>query len=532
MKGWASLALPDIGCETRDVNEVVGRIAAGSLERSFVQALLKALREGVPVRRLADETAFMRIEVAGRPDSDSLISALRGQIKEQQRIVDEATRQEAAAGVAADEPRRQRWDRLATQGAAELAKLEARLARAEAQTQAPPPSGPFDAYTSVLLPALKRIATCNGLVTQQEYRAFRTLLSSFRMWHQDNRWMASASIWLRTTEGVAELGPFVWEVPANTRGTHYLRAKVSPAATAAKMPLSELKEACRRANFPPIVASVLDASVFPELSYVVLHGHLRLRLPDWIDDEWRDRRFVRWVAAAYRRDDLLTRQPGLYARTGALRQAVAHYAAIHPQFTADQAASTLPVSTPLQIRTLSAPSLNSNHRPWQPTIVPIDVPRTGFKNTYAGVRCACGDVADIVTRTTEIPRDLLCSCLRMPDEELHGMPPGVRFPSAYRQLQLGPTECAHILEREFESRKAKLCGRDRQVLTQLHRLRVGATDPELTRATGIKQSVHQTLVRLESYGFLERTSGKPAVWSYTEEGEARAKRLIEAGVDE
>jgi hypothetical protein len=411
-----------------------------------------------------------------------------------------------------------------------MADLEAARARLSDERQ---PTGPFDVFGSVLLPALKRITTCDGQVPQAEYQAFKTLVPTFRLDRGEHgQWWASARVRLPSAEGVAEVGPIRWRVGGGGFGTQSATARVLDSDCSARIrtpgATADLRARLLAAGLVESAVSTLLASPFVEQPHVVLHESIGEEYPEWVSAQWRRAPYARWLTAVYSDPAFCWRGAGRFTRASATRQLLAYYATDHDEFTAHDAWTDLPVVNPHAVYVMSQPTPRSGHvRPVEPTIEALGERRPGRVPLLRGVRCECGQVANVVTRLPEVPRDLLCECGLMPDAGAHGMNHRrVRFPRAYLALRLTREQARVDAEDELASRRQALSrGRSRSVLEQLLTAPQGLTDPELATRCGRAGSMTYTLTRLMTYGLVRREGPTPARYFLTHDGLGFARDL-------
>jgi hypothetical protein len=268
--------------------------------------------------------------------------------------------------------------------------------------------------------------------------------------------------------------------------------------------------------------NTLAHSLFPELPQIVAYAVAGTGLPAWVNDEWREPRFVEQVRRIYTDPDFAWRRTGQYVEMVPHRQLLAYYATEHETFTAADVFRDLPVSEPrFAVRYAQDRShRNAKIRPFGATIVPVDGDPTMFSR-FTGVRCLCGRIADIVARVPEVPRNLLCECGRMPDAARYGVDPNLRFPTAYRSLRLERAYAEKRTQLLFETmRTDRLSTRCSATLSLHEQLTQGVTERELADAVGVRSHLGFTMVRLEKFGYVLREGAYPAIWRYTEEGAA------------
>lgn len=498
--------------------EILARIPADELIQGFVRAFIVACREGVAARKYAGADAYVRTSGVPHKSQEEVLAAFRSRIEVAERQSARATANELATEDPAD---RNRYREAARASANTKTQLEARLAQLLERSPEVAPGDRFDAYTGILLPALKRLQACGGRVTQLEYQAFNKLVPRLELVRRGALWCARAWVRIRTVEGVAELGPIEWQVGAGGIGTHQVRGRGAQGlpSTMGRGHLA-LRRSLRQAGLTNEAAITLANSPFPELPHTVLHRLTGNDPAVDIGPEWTEPGFSQWVTAVYLDPGFRWRGSGRHTRLHPLRQLLAYYAADHTTFTPEQAFQDLPVAFPHAVTLFSRASGTGLVRPIQPVLTKVDGGK-GKKPLLSGVRCACGEVATVMARVPEIPRDLLCECGWMPDANSHGMPHDVRFPHAYLSLQLSREDALALTRADYETRRnGPLTTRDERVLRLLSRT-PGLTDVQLREELTLGSTLHQSLRRLEGYGYIFHDGQRPKQWHVTAAGRSR-----------
>lgn len=271
---------------------------------------------------------------------------------------------------------------------------------------------------------------------------------------------------------------------------------------------------------------------------VVRNQVLGTELPDWVSAEWREPAFVDWLTKVYLNPEFRWKGNGQYTTTSARRQVVLSIAARLERFTLDDIAAVVPIDSVYSYAILRQDVLRGTNksRPWLHCVVDPGGRKWGELAAFSGVRCSCGEVATVVMRVPEVPRDLLCSCLRMPEAEQFeapGMDPAMRFPREYLDMQLPWEQCIEELRQSYERAQAVLRRSEARVLGYWNLLSNGVSEPALNKAMGLSGGGRNTvrLLNLRYLGFLERDdSTRPATWRYTPEGRERAEALLRGEV--
>jgi DNA-binding MarR family transcriptional regulator len=525
--------LPDIAepqFQPPDV-EPWGTFDQEAFTKGFVTAFIAAVRTRVPARLFLISG---ELSCDGRALDPAVhqrrLHRARLKYRNARRHRISSTKAEIEAKLAVDKSRFAYEARAAAKREQDAKRAYQALRAETTSPVGPEASRQFDAYAHLLVPAMARIYHCGGKVTQSEAHAFRQLVPNFAMSQRDGQWWAHAWVRMATTQGVAELGPIDWCVGSGGSGSQLFRARHGNKAVEAVSLRKTLRQQLNRTGISKRATATLTSASFAELPLVVLDQLTSCGLPDWVDEEWRQEAFAHWVAQVYSDANFPWGANSRFAYAAPVRQLVVYYAVDRGEFTTRQATDDLYLGTNQDIYRLVRPEVRRDTqttRPMQPCVVGPDVTRLRPDTVLSAVVCPEGHRADIWTRVPEIPRDMLCSaCLRMPDSDMHKMPPGVRFPSAYRSLQLGREEVEAHRVAYLQKRRLSLGTREVRVLTLWNLLDQGALDATMAGALGTGTLSH-ALNRLCRFGYVMKEDKQyGARWSYTDAGREKARELL------
>ncbi|GAB3868923.1 hypothetical protein GCM10028801_45550 [Nocardioides maradonensis] len=510
--------------------QVVAYVKADTILTGFATAFAEACRNGIDVMRLAGHTTYHGVGSQLTLDSRAQqVAALTALLADTRAAEARARRYSLEADDAHEADSYRDAARAAASHAADIQQQIDELADDPIAVDL---DAPFDVCADVLLKAATRLRECGNEVTQEEFAALKTVMPVLRIERRAGRFWASATVRVNTTDGVAELGPVEWTLDVRGHGAQTVRTNLSPGfnhnPASRKLLIHELKV---RGNLTANAARTLANAPFTQLPHVVLHHACGDPYPDWVGDEWRTDAFGTWVTGVYTDPGFWWLGSGKYVRVSYERQALATYAASHPEFSHTDAVRDLPLELTAAIRSYTrpsapSPSSPSRVRPWMPSLVETTSPSVlPTQASYRGVTCDCGNIASIVARVPEIPSDLLCDCLLAPGGVNLGMPADLRFPADYRALRMPQEDCIAALRSRYDQWVENPPARPRQLLLQTDRLTAGATNLELagTRADAAISS--PILRRLEQHGLLTHDGGRPRRWRYTALGAERARQL-------
>lgn len=505
--------------------QVAGHIKAAEVMEGLVDAFIEACRTSIPAVHLPGQTTFQSTHVHLSVDVVAQhVRLLREQIADAEKRADRAMRRELEAE---DDEEETKYRELGREARKEARRAREQIAEMIAEPETEQLDGPFDAYTSVLLPAMANLRSSGGRLRQEGANALETLMPTFRMEQRHGRWWCVATVRVNTVDGVAELGPIEWPMKSKTKGTSRLvsnLAAVPDTGANSKRQLMNQLVSTGRITHP--AAAVLRNAPFQQLPHVVLHGLTGTPVPDWVGEEWTQPEFVAWVTKVYADPAFTWLGNGKYGEISFWRQAVMTFASRKQgPFTAEELHQELPMELPDNLYRLSR-AIRSHKgikiRVWQPSVLLLDDRHSPTPRRVAGIACECGEIASISARVPEVTRDLLCDCGRMPEAARFGMDLATRFPAEYRQLRMPWDDCVAELGHTFEQRRNNLTGPLAALLNQHQLLTAGATERELEEALGGKGSMWSRVRRLEGFGYLQRDTGRPARVFYTPEGRRAA----------
>lgn len=516
------LQADSVDCQT------VGNFSAQELMGGMVRALIEALREGIPASHMPARRMF---NVGDRLVS---IDARARQVEALQTAVAEAKREASQAARLAmralDDNESDMFAVEARKASARAAAAETALADLRKEPEQVTPQAPFNALTHVWVPGLLALAGKEGRVTQAQANALDVVLVDFKLFRRDTIWWGTTKLRVETTEGVAELGPVEWRVAESGRGPVHVLAKHPARITVPGLMKRDLTSRLVDAGLSRLAALTAINSPFAELPHVLLHHLAGEPWPDFVGDDWKEPLFGAWVAKVYTGGTGRKFVNGKYCEFVAYRQLVVNDVAAagscgkwdHVRFVPTEKEATVNLSR-------SAGTGGKSDLPvWYASIRELEPTEEGARR-FGPVICQCGEPAQIVARVAEVPRDLLCgACLRMPIDVNLGVPAELRFPPAYRLLQLSTDECLSELEYRLEKkREKKLSRRVRAILLRSDLLEEGARTSAFYELFG--RGASSPLRSAECLGYVrsEYRNGETRRphWIYTDDGRAMAAQL-------
>jgi len=411
--------------------EAVGYVDEMALAQGFVRAFARACANGIPAR-LRENVRAYRMD-GGTHVVDERSIAHDRKTRElrsvRQRYTNALTGAENATSDAVITAMMRRADELATL----LSNLERELSDLDAAPSAPA-APTFEAATDVLLAALANLASARRW-TPEEAAAWRIIVPSLQLERRtDGVWQATASVRLPVKDGVAELGPIHWAVPAPGVGPASMRTRVMTSSRSSGLGSGALRRALEvDAGLAPQAARLLVAAPFPELAHLVLHAKVGRDLPDWVDQQWRDPRFIAHLVAVYGVAPEDWGGPTLYGRRMPRAQAVVDCTADAGRLTLGKYRQVLPGVDANEMWVFSRTEVVSGRE--RGAVVDKRVADDG---TWFLVNrlCRCGQPALVVARAPEIPGSLLCECGLAVDAAPGSTADGVRFPDPYLRARV------------------------------------------------------------------------------------------------
>ena len=417
--------------------QIWGYPTSDALLGGFVRAFADACRAGMPVKlrpNLEVHRSEDRVIVVDK--NAAAARALESRIAEERRAEKNAHR----LAVATDDPEvsdAYMRDEVKSKAAADALQRRLDALLSEPEDRAP---GTFTTSTERIFQALGNIGSGEDVFSQDEYRAFRVLVSRFELIPQpDGSLLGSAFVRLPTPDGIAEGGPITWPVPLRSDGAPAMRSRLGHGQSAAEHTSPQALRALLRAvgDLNTEAVNTLVNAAFPELAMIVLHWGNPERLPHWVGPEWRDHDFMRHVNEVYRSPTFAWMGKGQYASTSPTRQAAVDVVADAGHLSKSQLAQRLGVTTHSArsvwaLREKARPSARAT----QPVVANDGDPAAA---SLRPARCICGRPATIVLGVPEVTTDLLCECGRLVSAIGEAVP-DVVFPAAYRRMRISRDE--------------------------------------------------------------------------------------------
>jgi hypothetical protein len=427
--------------------EVVGFVDERALAIGFVRAFEQACRDGVPVQLRADVRAYRGSTGVQVVDTTASVRArLIAEIAENERVRDNVLAAVASARspqmVSTFVASAEKADALVVRLRGELAALQESVA----QVHDP---GSFETPTAILTDAMRGLLA-SPRMTRAEADAFRRIVTDMRLEPVADGWRAQAYVRMLVAQGLAVLGPIVWEVAAERVGVGAMRANARDRALPVLDP-PETTEAMlvHDAHITRRAAHVLAGAPSPELAQLVLHKLAGTPLPDWIGPQWRHPAFVQHVVNRYADPDFQWSRA--YGRLSMSAQARVDAVAAAGRLTLVGFRHRYPgVNGPQLFLTPTAksriPGMFDDRDP-----VVVEATEDGTRYVRSVV-CSCGRNATTLVRGPEIPGGLLCECGVAPFAEPGTPAAEVVFPPEYQLLRVSPETADRAMRRRYGRR--------------------------------------------------------------------------------
>lgn len=557
--GYSSLA-EQIAATHRTRDSFGGQII-GEIPWDFASPILREFRDGLEAGALATWTpGTVSAGLIGSTVAPTLNNH-DNKVRQLEREIEAATRQVDNAASALTSitnlvARQALLNEIDSAGAA-VATLQKKLARLNAQLDAPTDTFvECDTYLDVLEAALSRLLSCDNLVSSEDRLALDVILPDLRIDEVDGRWVVSSSVRVNGKPRpngdlgpVYDFGPFTWPLEGLTeRGAHLLRRLEDEPYLKPELSRKALKE------------RLIEAGLVPEAARVALNGPGQLTtvllaslqqevMPDDLDAEWADKAFVQHVTNAYRDPDFRW-MGGKYTALRHLPQAILDIAATFDEpFTPAELIAAFPEARRRDVASLVKPNAvkkNSPRRAFPALLRRVDgLTLPVYEDTPLSlVMCLCGLPATIVCPRWEVPRELLCSCGRMPDAAAYGADPDMRFPKHYL-LRPPATQVRQLAAENNRRMRMRLSPLQSAALRLLRP--TDDTGPQQFATTLISErlvaegATQSSKSALGSLSLLERLKlvqrqtlprvgrgAPPTLWQITDEGIAIAETLPEA----
>lgn len=287
-----------IGRHAADM-EIVGYADFTGMMNGMADAFLEAMRVGVPARMLPGQSMFgQRRSLSSVDVWNEKMTSLNAALSQATREAHSAKEMAVEAHADGDLDMKREYAKTASLRTADAARLRRAAAALEEEQVVPEQTTPFDVRADVWVPALRRLKTCEGKLTQAERVHFQMIFPKFKMELVDSVWWAVATMRLNTVEGVAELGPVRWPVNAQGRST-VLSMNRSATPTGERRTRNEIVAVLEREGVVRDAAQTVTNATFRQLRHIMLHKVCGEELPDWVGPQWRDPLFMDWIVRIY-----------------------------------------------------------------------------------------------------------------------------------------------------------------------------------------------------------------------------------------
>lgn len=501
--------------------QVVGYVKASHIIDGLIDALISALRTGVPVTQLPDHAMFNTERVHVSYDlRKQQLDSLHLELQEALSLKDAARDRAKAAQRRDDSEAADEYDADASVHRAAAKRHQSAIDALREDPHTPAKPTPFDVRADVWVPTLKSIKASGGQLNQDEISALNLILPELRVEPVGHRWQGVATLRITTSQGVAELGPIRWDIDSAARGAQVvalLRGRPIDTGETRRKP-EIVADLVHTNKIGRAAALVAVNAPFPELRAVLLHTLCDEPWPAWVDDQWRSPTFAHWIRDVYTNPAWNWMSNGRYTRLSAHRQLAVHTAATEGTCSGGQISERIGTARTDVTRYAHDVTFKSM-RPWRRSLTLLESARPARNSILGPITCVCGNAATIVARAPEVVTDLLCDCGRMPAGEKFGAPADLRFPDAYRDLRLSEKHCIAELGRATAKQATSLPPRSRKVL-ELLAVEDGQNEGELRQASGLV-GLNRALARLHTQGFIEPRQGATRRWHLTSAGRAK-----------
>jgi hypothetical protein len=516
-----------IGRNAADV-ELVGYADFNGIMEGMADAVVEAIRVGVPTRMLPGHSMFgHRTGLSSVDLWNEKMGALNADLVQATREASAAMDMAVEAKVEGNDDMNREYAKVASRRTSDASRLRRAIDALNQEQKVVARSDPFDVRADVWVPALHRLRTCGGRLSQAEHVHFQTLFPKFKMELVDSTWWAVASLRLNTREGVAELGPVRWPVNAQGRST-VLSLNHKAIATGERRTRQEIVATlvqsgriCRDA------AQTVTNAPFRELRFLLLHELCEEPLPDLVGPQWRDPVFVDWIVRVYTDPDWVWSRKGKYGTALLNRQyAVCVLAKYGPMGARDVMSRMRGVRVNFSHLYRPFADRNTHQRAVAPCAVDGGLLPDGQRLVRL-VECDCGQFGTVVARAPEVLTDLLCACGRAPGGEKSGMPSGLRFPDEYQEMGMDMAQCESLAAARRNRTRKTYTQRELAVLGRPDLLSSGISTAAIGRALGLK-SLSPAMHSLAAQGLIERrgdTTPQFQLWHLTDEGTAAVAAL-------
>ncbi|WP_182111677.1 recombinase family protein [Actinotalea sp. JY-7876] len=422
------------GAATRPVRPApsvtLAYVDEASMMRGFVRAFAEACASGVPVELRENVRAYRLEDRSHLIDERSL--ARERLLRELHTARLRLSNAKRSSLDATSETLRAQYVAFADAYAVEVEDLDRELCDLDQQPAGGPPPT-FESATDVLLAAMATLVRGTRL-TPEEHAALRILVPDVRLARDPHgAWTAEATVRMPVADGVAELGPIQWQVARSGVGVPSMRAARRAAPQTAESRAEARYRLEHDAGIAPEAARLLTAAPFPELAQLVLHARTGRALPAWLDEPWREPKFMAHVAATYGANPSSWTGPSLYGRRLPRAQAVVDCTATAGRLTLAGYRDVMPGVDANEMWVFARWHQDASRR--RGPVVNREIAADGtwsLTNRF----CRCGKAALFVVHAPEITGSLMCECGLTVDADPGSTADGVRFPDAYRTLRV------------------------------------------------------------------------------------------------
>jgi hypothetical protein len=511
--------------------QTVAYFTFDELHIGLARGAAAAVRSGVPAKVLAGQSMFVGTDAPVAPPDTLALRRLA--LEDRAEAAHLRARRALESFLSAqDDEKAKEYKSIENNALADRREALVELADLE-KPPLPRPVAPFDALTNIIVPALSRVATCQGDFTVKESHALDQVIPDYRLQRRsDGLYWGTATVLLNTADGVAELGGFDFKAGVGGRGTALLRGQLDNSHLHNEGSRAFLRSTLEEAGVTAGAALTLVNAPLPQLAFAVLHGLVQHEWPDWVSEEWRQPAFVRWVTAVYSDRAFSWLGRGRYLDSAPFRQATLWFAS---EFGGPFSIADLRTKVPVDRLALLAhltqvrKTPHGKTSPWYPSLVDVTSAKRFYESSLASaIRCECGAVADHALRAPEVPRALLCDCGQMPDAKEFHMADDVRFPSDYARLKMTFEVAVGVVREQLAARTNAWNGRTKDIILLGPILEDGATQRQIAAAVGGSHaSMWQPLETLVQRGMLAKDSSQvPFVFRYTPLGVRKAAQLL------
>jgi len=410
----------------------VARVEKLTLQRSIVDRLATALRDGVPAHKIDGLQAIRNVQQLQFIEANqSRVDSLKSQIQEaarrasvQLQLIEDCQTAEEARVVR----------EIARKHLATKSQLESELKSLENAKDDGELERHFTGEVDYLLAGLTALADPSAVVSADAAHAVRTVLRDFQIDVTESEAHWSVKLLIPYDDGVAELGPITGAVPLKGTPTPVAYRKLAPKAGTRARNRQRARESLRKAGYSQLAADVAAMAPQRQLVRTLLNESVGWTdVPERFDADAFNEHLRHTYA--HLRDWGRTR----YLVTTKSRQAIIN--AITKQGGTVTLHEAKQIAKTVGISRSSLDAMLDGRKSGSGRLLPPFLKREGRWTTHPNtsktayvscIRCPlCDEPATAVVMVPEVPGALLCRSCCVPPAQ-----PNLVFPRIYVDLAL------------------------------------------------------------------------------------------------